>query len=86
MRLVGVVLEPAVLVVRLLVNALGQVAVMLAEDAEEERLGLFDLLEAEVQRFVVVGLLSGTTLLSIRNPHSQFRNWKAPQRRSMSTK
>lgn len=41
----------------MLVNALGHVAVTLAEDGEEERRGLFDLLEADVQRLVVVGLL-----------------------------
>jgi hypothetical protein len=46
MRRVGVVLEPAVLGARLRVNALGQVAVTPAEDADEERPGLFDLLEA----------------------------------------
>jgi len=55
--LVTIVLEPAVLGARLPVNALGPVAVTLAEDADEERPGLFDLLEAGVQRPVVVGRL-----------------------------
>ena len=52
-----VVLEPGVLGARLLVTNLGHGAVTLAEDADEERSGLFDLLEAEVHRLVVVGML-----------------------------
>jgi hypothetical protein len=80
----GIVLERGVLGACLLVNAFGLGAVLLAEDADEERPGLFPLLEAEVQRLVVVGLLSGTTQFSIRIRNSAIRT--QPQCRSMSTR
>jgi len=53
--------EPNGLGARLFVNALGHVAVTLADDGDEERSGLFDPLEADGQRLIVLGLVFGDT-------------------------
>ena len=57
--LVGVMLHPAVAGEGLPVEAFGHVAVAFAQQAEEERPAVLDLLQTEIEGEVVVGLFPG---------------------------
>src|SRR5947207_3236057 len=59
--LAGVLAYPAVLAGDALGQPAGNVAVALAKDAEEERPASVDLLQANVEGLLVVGLLPGHT-------------------------